>query len=242
MAAYIVGAAVYRLRARFARFAFAAAVGLVMMGTLLLTLQMATSPRGRVQEGQRIADVGVARMDAGIDGSSESATTETAAATGAVNSPKFITPLDAGARTRPERFDQPIVPPALFAITFSDELELPVGIGIPTELEINLTAFELGQGKQLRMADGDYIPIVKAIPAFPARAASRGLEGYVVLEYTVTPNGSVEDVVVVESSSDLFEASAVAAAYRFKYKPRVVGGRPVHARGVRTKVSYKLEV
>lgn len=242
--AHIVAAAAYRLRAGLARFAFAAAAGIAMMGTLLLTLQITMSPEDRVPRGQRIAAVGTAATG---DSSAEPAATETVAATETIAATADVVPSrtlalgEAAPRTKPERFDEPIAPPALLAVTFSDEFELPVGIGIPTELEINLTAFELGQGDQLRLADGDYLPIVKAVPAFPARAASRGLEGYVVLEYTVTPNGTVEDVVVVESSSDVFEASAVAAAYRFKYKPRIVAGRPVHARGVRTKVSYKIE-
>lgn len=93
-----------------------------------------------------------------------------------------------------------------------------------------------------RISDGDYLPIVKVAPVFPAVAASRGLEGYVVIEYTVTPSGSVQNPTVVESSSVLFEHSAVEAVSKFKYKPRVIGGRAVPVSGVRTKVRFVLEV
>lgn len=93
----------------------------------------------------------------------------------------------------------------------------------------------------MRPADADLLPIVKVAPQFPALAARRGLEGYVLIEYTVTRTGSVSDVVVVESSSEVFEQPALEAVSQFKYKPRVVDGRPVPVRGVRTRMRFVLE-
>jgi periplasmic protein TonB len=91
------------------------------------------------------------------------------------------------------------------------------------------------------LADGEYLPIVKVAPVYPALAASQGLEGYVVVEFTVTPAGTVRDVVVVESSSELFNQAAVEATHKFKYKPRVVSGRPVEVSGVRNKITFVVE-
>ena len=91
------------------------------------------------------------------------------------------------------------------------------------------------------VSDGEYLPIVKVAPIYPARAASRGLEGYVILEFTVTRAGTVRDVFVVESTSSIFERSATAAAYKFKYKPRVIDGEPVEVPGVRNKITFVLE-
>jgi protein TonB len=91
------------------------------------------------------------------------------------------------------------------------------------------------------IADGDMLPIVKVSPIYPPRAAARGLEGYVVIEYTVSRSGTVRDIVVIESSSSLFEQSALEAATRFKYKPRIVGGEAVAVSGVRTIIRFKLE-
>jgi protein TonB len=91
------------------------------------------------------------------------------------------------------------------------------------------------------IADGDMLPIVKVSPIYPPRAAARGLEGYVVIEYTVSRSGTVRDIVVIESSSSLFEQSALEAATRFKYKPRIVGGEAVAVAGVRTIIRFKLE-
>ena len=38
-------------------------------------------------------------------------------------------------------------------------------------------------------ADGEYLPIVKVAPVYPRRALTRGIEGYVLLEFTVTKLG-----------------------------------------------------
>jgi len=91
------------------------------------------------------------------------------------------------------------------------------------------------------VSDGEYLPIVKVAPIYPARAASRGLEGYVILEFTVTRAGTVRDVFVVESTSSIFERAATTAAYKFKYKPRVIDGEPVEVPGVRNKITFILE-
>lgn len=91
------------------------------------------------------------------------------------------------------------------------------------------------------VSDGEYLPIVKVAPVYPTRAASRGLEGYVIVEFTVTETGSTRDIFVVESSSSLFERAAVDAAGKFKYKPRVIDGNPVAVAGVRNKITFQLE-
>ena len=91
------------------------------------------------------------------------------------------------------------------------------------------------------VSDGEYLPIVKVAPVYPARAASRGLEGYVIVEFTVTPTGATRDIAVVESSSSLFERAAMDAASKFKYKPRVIDGQPVEVPGVRNRITFVLE-
>jgi protein TonB len=91
------------------------------------------------------------------------------------------------------------------------------------------------------VSDGEYLPIVKVAPVYPTRAASRGLEGYVIVEFTVTETGSTSNIFVVESTSSLFERAAMDAASKFKYKPRVIDGNPVSVAGVRNKITFQLE-
>ena len=67
-------------------------------------------------------------------------------------------------------------------------------------------------------------------PNYPRVAASRNIEGWVEVEFTVTPEGEVRDAKVVESSSALFEDSALGAISRWRFEPVVEDGRPVPVR------------
>lgn len=102
-------------------------------------------------------------------------------------------------------------------------------------------AVDIGGPGGMNIAEGDYLPIVRVAPVYPARALSRGLEGYVDLEFFVTPAGTVRDPVVVFSTSSLFERAAMRAVLKFKYKPRVVDGVPVEVPGVKTRITFKIE-
>ena len=106
--------------------------------------------------------------------------------------------------------------------------------------EVN-TATDIGGPGGMNIAEGDYLPIVRVAPVYPARALSRGLEGYVDLSFTVTTAGTVRDPVVLFSTSSLFERAATRAVLKFKYKPRVVDGVPVDVPGVKTRITFKIE-
>jgi len=93
----------------------------------------------------------------------------------------------------------------------------------------------------MNIAEGDYLPIVRVAPVYPARALSRGLEGYVDMSFTVTTVGTVIDPIVLFSTSSLFERAATRAVLKFKYKPRVVDGIPVDVAGVKTRISFQIE-
>lgn len=93
----------------------------------------------------------------------------------------------------------------------------------------------------MNIAEGDYLPIVRVAPVYPARALSRGIEGYVDMSFTVTTSGSVKDPIVVYSTSSLFDRAAERAVLKFKYKPRVVDGVPVDVPGVKTRISFQIE-
>ena len=93
----------------------------------------------------------------------------------------------------------------------------------------------------MNIAEGDYLPIVRVAPVYPARALSRGLEGHVDLSFTVTAAGTVRDPIVMFSTSTLFERAATRAVLKFKYKPRVVDGIPVDVPDVKTRITFRIE-
>jgi protein TonB len=103
------------------------------------------------------------------------------------------------------------------------------------------TTQDIGGPGGMNIAEGDYLPIVRVAPVYPARALSRGLEGFVDLQFTVTTAGTVRDPIVLQSTSSLFERAAIRAVLKFKYKPRVVDGVPVDVPGVKTRISFMLE-
>ena len=100
---------------------------------------------------------------------------------------------------------------------------------------------DIGGPGGMNIAEGDYLPIVRVAPVYPARALSRGLEGYVDMSFTVTTAGSVSDPVVTFSTSSLFDRAATRAVLKFKYKPRVVDGVPVDVPNVTTRIRFQLE-
>ncbi len=111
-------------------------------------------------------------------------------------------------------------------------------------IELGSTAMEVAPivtgGTGFSASDGEYLPIVRVPPAYPARAAENGVEGWVLLEFTVTAEGTTENVFVVESSHKMFERAAVKAGQKYKYKPRVVDGEPVPVTGVRVRIEFEL--
>lgn len=114
---------------------------------------------------------------------------------------------------------------------------------VSTSFAAEVTAdTSLAGGLSLDSSDGDYLPIVKVAPIYPRRAQSRGLEGYVIVEFTVTKNGSVRDPFVIEAKPEgVFDRAAMDAALKFKYKPRVVDGVATEVAGVQNKISFEID-
>ena len=90
-------------------------------------------------------------------------------------------------------------------------------------------------------SDGEYLPIVKVAPQYPRRAQTRGIQGYVILEYIVTKTGAVRDPVVVDAKPPgIFNRAAINAALKYKYKPKVVNGEAIDVAGVKTRITFEL--
>ena len=100
----------------------------------------------------------------------------------------------------------------------------------------------LDGGLALGSGDGEYLPIVKVTPVYPRRALQRGIQGYVIVEFTVSKIGAVVDAFVVEANpEEIFDQAAIDAAKKFKYKPRVVNGEPAAVSGVQNRITFKID-
>lgn len=94
----------------------------------------------------------------------------------------------------------------------------------------------------INATDGDMLPLVNITPNYPTRAAQRGIEGWCQVEFTVTAEGGVENVEVVDGEPPgMFDRASVRAAQRFRFQPRVVDGEAVDVPGVQYVFRYELE-
>jgi len=91
-------------------------------------------------------------------------------------------------------------------------------------------------------SDRDVIPLVRVNPDYPQRALTRGLEGWVQVQFTITPAGTVKDAIVVSAEpQDVFDDAALKAIARWRYNPKVENGAPVERVGVQTRIVFQLE-
>ncbi|MEA2094985.1 MAG: energy transducer TonB [Pseudomonadota bacterium] len=90
-------------------------------------------------------------------------------------------------------------------------------------------------------SDRDFMPVSRIPPQYPYQATRRKIEGWVRVSFTVTETGTVEDVVLLESEpGGIFDRAAIRAVSRWKFKPRVVAGKPVSTRAEQ-RVEFKLD-
>jgi TonB family protein len=66
--------------------------------------------------------------------------------------------------------------------------------------------------------------IVKVLPNYPRKALTKAIEGTVTVEFSVTDEGVVQNIRVVESSNSVFITPAIDATSRFRYAPLAITG------------------
>lgn len=80
--------------------------------------------------------------------------------------------------------------------------------------------FELDPDFEIVEADGPPQPLERVQPRYPREAASNGVNGHVVMEFVLAPDGRVRSVEVVESEPEgVFEKAALSAMKQWRYPP-----------------------
>ena len=103
---------------------------------------------------------------------------------------------------KPEKPEVDETPPPEIPEQDFDQIDGNAAVGNVAALGKIRANLDLALGSGLQATDGEYLPIVKVAPTYPRRALSRGIEGYAVIEYTVTKQGTVRDPKVVESKPE----------------------------------------
>lgn len=87
---------------------------------------------------------------------------------------------------------------------------------------------------------GDLIPLVRIAPLYPRDAAMNGIEGWVKIELVVNADGTVRSAKAVDGKPrGVFEAAAINAIYKWKFKPKIVDGQAVEQHAFQT-LDFKL--
>ena len=130
-------------------------------------------------------------------------------------------------------------PPPDFKMNESSSLD-GTGIGISAGVD-NSIGLDTGGNFSMMSADGDAVPMVRVPPQYPERAKQRGIEGRVLVEFTIGKSGSVKDAKIIAAEpSSIFNKAAIKAIMQWKYNPKIVNGSPVEQPGVRIAIPFRL--
>ena len=92
------------------------------------------------------------------------------------------------------------------------------------------------------VTDGGILPVVTVAPTYPRRMAARGIEGWVLLEFSVDQLGRVQNPQVIDAQpTGGFSNAAIDAVLRYKYKPKVFDGKATWVHGVQTRMVFQLD-
>lgn len=82
-------------------------------------------------------------------------------------------------------------------------------------------------------------PISKTPPYYPVGKQRKGQEGWVQLNFMVSPEGKTYDITIVDSTDPAFERAAIKAAEQFVYEPALLNDQAIDA-GVTNKITFAL--
>lgn len=91
-------------------------------------------------------------------------------------------------------------------------------------------------------SDQDIVPIVRVNPQYPIRAADRGIQGWVEVQFTISAAGTVKNPLVVDAEpATVFNRAALRAIRKWKYSPKIEEGVAVDRPDVRVRLHFNLE-
>ena len=135
--------------------------------------------------------------------------------------------------------------PTMVDVPPAPRLELTVATAAPSALPrmtptIDIRAALKDAGSALGY-QSDVIAILRIPPSYPRPARLARIQGYVTMEVSISPEGTVTEVSVVDAAPPrMFDIAAVEAMKRWKFRPKVVNGIAVGQRAHQT-IEFKIE-
>jgi protein TonB len=112
----------------------------------------------------------------------------------------------------------------------------------PANVGADFGRYQRGAYERSIGEDRDVIPVVHIAPDYPPAQLKSQTEGWVKVQFSIAPTGSVQDAFVVDGSPPgAFDAAALKAIARWRYNPKIEDGVPVERVGVQTIIRFHLE-
>lgn len=136
-------------------------------------------------------------------------------------------------QNRPDKNSEP--PPELPEQDMSDP-QSTVAVGsVALSGDMSLGEIEVTMG-----GGGDLILLVAPPPRYPSSALSRRLEGNCIVEFRVNEAGETENANAVQCTNKVFSSASERAVKKYKYKPRMIDGKPSAVDRVRQTITFQM--
>ena len=145
---------------------------------------------------------------------------------------------------KPKEEPQPEIAPDLFEADIAPELAA-IGAAAGEGVSINLGGTTQGLSKEKFVFETYELdqaprPVVKTPPVYPYKAREQHVEGVVQVKILVKEDGSVGEVLILDSRpKDVFDDAVLASVPRWRFEPGKVSGKAVTA-WVVTALHFKL--
>lgn len=104
----------------------------------------------------------------------------------------------------------------------------PISSASSSGTQINVPKVANDAKTTLGQTDRKATPIITIPPTYPDSALTKNIEGWVLVEFTITSAGTVEDAEVIEAEPErIFNRETLRAIKRWKYQPKMLEGNPV---------------
>lgn len=136
-------------------------------------------------------------------------------------------------QNRPDKNSEP--PPELPEQDMSDPQSSVAVQSVALNGDLSLGEIEVSMG-----GGGDLILLVAPPPRYPSSALSRRLQGNCVVEFRVNEAGETENADAVQCTNKVFASASERAVKKYKYKPRMIDGKPSAVERVRQTIKFEM--
>jgi len=120
-------------------------------------------------------------------------------------------------------------------------VDVPLDLsGRPFVGEVGVASGDFGFNLDDLEIEENVVPLYRTHPLYPPRALRARLDGKVLVEFVITPEGLVHSAAIVRADPpEVFDNAVLTAVKKWKFKPKIVGGRAVPRRA-RQEVRFSL--